>query len=304
MNKLLFSVSVLLILISCTTQNKKDKDKLNSIKTATLEKLDLHPFILQLPNELNENSGIIFYKNLLWTFNDSGGENKIYGCNLSGEIKIEIEIKDAKNIDWEDIAQDKKYIYIGDFGNNSGARDNQIIYRINKKDISQKREQKVDSEEIQFDFKNQKIFDFPERNTPFDCEAMIELNGKLYIFTKDRSDLTTTIYQIPKKKGEYNIKPLEKFDIKGLITGADISPDKKKLALIGYNTYQPFLWLFSGFTSDKFFSGEKAFFELNSINNAQTEGICFLNNDSILISCERNLYFNEQVFLIGLKNIK
>lgn len=34
----------------------------------------------------------------------------MYGCDLSGEIEREIEITDAKNIDWENIAQERNTI--------------------------------------------------------------------------------------------------------------------------------------------------------------------------------------------------
>ncbi len=89
------------------------------------------PFITNLPHELAENSVVIFYKNFLWTF------------NLAGKIEKELEIKDAKNDNWEDIAQDSKYIYIADFGNNSGTRRNQKIFKnLKKKRILAKRQNK------------------------------------------------------------------------------------------------------------------------------------------------------------------
>lgn len=304
MKKILLTLSILLIFISCKTSNKKNKDKSNIPENTSFLQLTPQPFIPNLSKELIENSGIIFYKNLLWTFNDNGGKNKIYGFNFSGEIKIEIEIDDAVNVDWEDIAQDKKNIYIGDFGNNNGTRKNQTIYRIKKKDIGKKEKQKLNSKEISFDFVNQKNFNFQGKNTPFDCEAMVELDDNLYIFTKDWSDRTTTVYQIPRKKGKYKITPLENFNVSGLITGADISPDKKTLALIGYKNYKPILWLFTDFSSGNFFNGKKTYIEMDAIYDAQTEGVCFLGNDSLAISCERTSSFNEQVFLIDLKNMK
>ncbi len=133
---------------------------------------------------------------------------------------------------------------------------------------------------------------------------MTELDGNLYIFTKDWTDRTTTVYKIPIKKDEYKIPPIEKFNATGLITGADLSPDQTKLALVGYKNYKPILWLFSDFTPGKFFSEKKTYIEMDSIFDAQTEGVCFLGNDSLLISCERSASFHEQVFLIDLKTIE
>lgn len=304
MNKILFTLSLLLMFYSCKTRNKKITGISNLPQNTTFLQINPQQFINKLPHELAENSGIIFYKNLLWTFNDSGGKNKIYAFNLAGKIEKKIEIKDAKNDDWEDIAQDNKYIYIGDFGNNSGTRRNQRIFKIKKKDIGKKSKQKIEAKEIKFSFENQTNYNFQGKNTPFDCEAMIALDGNLYIFTKDWANRTTTVYKTPTKKGGYKIRPIEKFNATGLITGADLSPNQTKLALLGYKNYKPILWLFSGFSRGKFFNGKKTYLEMDSIFDAQTEGVCFLGNDSLLISCERSASFNEQVFLIDLKTIE
>ena len=301
MNKILIA---LLILISISCQSQKKKSVSNSVKNFSTLKVEPQQFINKLPKEFSENSGIIIYDDLFWTFNDSGGKNKIYGFNFAGEIKKEVEIEDAKNVDWEDIAQDKKYIYIGDFGNNSGGRKNLIIYRIKKKDIGKKKKQKLKSKKIKFNYTLQKSKNSQQKNTPFDCEAITEFDDNLYIFTKDRSDYTTTVYRIPKKKGEYEITPFEEFDVKGLITGADISQDQTKLALIGYKDYKPILWIFSNFSSDSFFDGQNTYIEMHFIFGAQTEGVCFLGNDSIVISCEKTSTFPQQLFIIDLTTPK
>lgn len=257
-------------------------------------------FIPELNDKLNEISGLMIYDDLFWGFNDSGGENKLYGFDKLGEIKKEIEIKEAKNRDWESITQDKKNIYIGDFGNNLGGRDNLCIYKIKKKDIKKGKEQTVETEKISFNYAGQNKFTFSNNTTPFDCEAMVEFKGKLYIFSKNWKDQTTTVYQIPTKKGEYKIHPIDTFNVNFLVTGADISTDKTKLVLLGYKNYQSYMWLFSDFPNDNFFKGESQFFKLETFANAQTEGICFRGNNSVLISCERTSAFNQQVFLLDL----
>lgn len=303
MNKLL-ALLVFIFAISCQSQKKKTSIKADIVeKAAAVIKLVPEEFISSLPAKLAENSGIIIFDNLIWTFNDSGGKNILYGFNFKGEIEKEIEIKDAPNRDWEDIAQDKKHIYIGDFGNNSGMRKDQTIYKIKKKDISKKSKQKIKSKKIKFNYGNQTNFSYQGQQTAFDCEALVEFNDSLYIFTKDWSDRTTTLYKMPDKKGEYKINPVAQFNVEGLITGADISPDKSKLALAGYKDYKPILWIFSDFKSNNFFEGNRMHFEMDSIFNAQTEGVCFLGNDSLLISCEQTSSFKHQIFLIDLTSV-
>ena len=300
MKKILFAITLLILFFSCKTQNNKKNSQPGVPENTTVLKITPDFFVKELPATLNENSGIIFYNNLFWTFNDSGGKNTLYAFNKKGQIKKEIKIENAKNVDWEDIAQDKGHIYIGDFGNNNGVRKNLKIYIINKKDLTKKNYGKVNSSEIKFEYANQETFHYTALATKFDCEAMIEFNDSLYLFSKDWSDRTTTVYKMPKKKGKYKVQPLVSFKVNGLVTGADISPDKKKIALIAYKNYNPYAWLFTNFPDDNFFEGEKTFIQLEEIYDAQTEGICFIGNDSIAISCESTNAFAHQIFLIDL----
>ena len=304
MKKYLFTLSLLMFFYNtCKTQNKEISKTIKSSAGTTFLKVQALPYVQKLQANLNESSGLIYFDKLYWTFNDSGGKNEIYGTNREGKIVRNVELKNAKNIDWEDIAQDNKHIYIGDFGNNNGVRNNQKIYIFNKKSLNDSKEQKVEVSEIRFSFKNQESFNFQPRNTSFDCEALTEFKGNLYLFTKDWSDETTTVYKVPKKKGDYLLEPLEKLDASCLITGADISPDKKQLALVGYHNFKPVVWLFTGFYKDNFFRGEKTCMELDNIYNAQTEGICFMGNDTLLISCEQTSAFDQQIFYIDLKKL-
>lgn len=298
MKYILPTLSIFILLVSCNLKAKKKSPTLIlPPETMSLQVIP-EPFIQKLPSELNENSGLIFFDGLLWTFNDSGGKNLVYGFDLNGEIQKTVEIENAENVDWEEIAQDEKHVYIGDFGNNNGNRKDLKIYKIDKDDLTKKGD-KVEAEIIEIEYANQKDFAFGMQVTEFDCEAMAELDDHLYLFSKDWKNQYTTVYKVPKKKGKYNIEPLEKFNINGLVTGADFSPDKTRLAIVGYRDYTPFLWVFSGYENDQFFTGEKSFIQMDSIHNAQTEGICFLNNDILLISCEETNAFQQQVFLFN-----
>ncbi len=66
-----------------------------------------------LSKKINETSGLIYWNNYIWTFNDSGGEAEIYKVDsATGEILQTIRLNNAKNTDWEDITHDENYIYI------------------------------------------------------------------------------------------------------------------------------------------------------------------------------------------------
>ncbi len=300
MKNILSLLIVLFLFFSCNPSKNRKVVFENRSQIDTLIPLT---FIPELDEKLLEISGLLIYDELFWGFNDSGGESTIYGFDIDGKIKKEIELKDAKNVDWESITQDDKNIYIGDFGNNMGNRENLIVCLIKKNAIKDKKEQKVESQKIKFKYTNQKQFiSFPQ-STAFDCEAMTEFNGNLYIFSKNWKEFTTTIYKIPPKKGDYELQPIDTFNVNGLITGADISPNKKQLALVGYKDYQSFIWLFSNFPDDNFFEGTSQYFHLYKTSNAQTEGICYRDNNSLLVSCEKTKSFKQQVFLFDISKI-
>ena len=61
--------------------------------------------------------------------------NALYELNVTnGNVSRTVTIQNAANVDWEDICTDDDYIYIGDFGNNSGNRTNLRIYKVLKSD--------------------------------------------------------------------------------------------------------------------------------------------------------------------------
>ena len=63
--------------------------------------------MFQFPKKVNEVSGIIWHNNLIWSIQDSGNSNEIFGFSISGEMKEKVEVNDASNVDWEDITTDK-----------------------------------------------------------------------------------------------------------------------------------------------------------------------------------------------------
>jgi hypothetical protein len=287
------------LIISCDNHNQEEQNGKIELE------IELVPdsFISGLPGQLAENSGLIYFNNLLWSFNDSGGENVIYGFNRSGELIIEVLLDNAENNDWEDIAQDEEFIYVGDFGNNSGSRKDLKVYKISKSDITDESQQTVQAEIIGFSFSDQDQFSFLPQSTPYDCESVTIIEKEIYLFTKNWKDETTTVYNLPKTAGEYAIVPRDSFETKGLITGADFNPETSTLVLVGYHDYKPLLWLFENVSKENFFDRDNVLITMNSLIGAQTEGVCFLGSDTLLISCENTFNYQAQVFMVDLKKL-
>ncbi len=255
-------------------------------------------YITKLPKKLKENSGMAIGKDsTVWFVNDGGNEDKIYQINNKGKILKELEVKNAKNKDWEDMAQDKDgNVYIADTGNNANKRKDLIIYKIPNPD--KEKGDKTKAEQIEFSFPEQKKFPPKKKKLLYDTEAIFYAKDSLYLITKNRSDPfngNALIYRIPAKKGNYKATYLGEFipctDFSTCkITAADISQDGKTVALLGYGK----LWLFTNFDLSNFFEGELKTIDLGV--RTQLESISFLNNKTLLLSDEqlhksgRNLY--------------
>ena len=116
--------------------------------------------LYSLPKKLKEVSGIIYSEktNVLWTLEDSGNANAIYGLNAeNGSLEKTITIENTQNIDWEDITKDSEgNLYIGDFGNNDNDRQDLCIYKIDKNTLD--KENTTLAYKISFAYPEQKEF--------------------------------------------------------------------------------------------------------------------------------------------------
>lgn len=238
-----------------------------------------------LDDELNESSGMLYINGELWTHNDSGDEAKIYRIpETDSSIDERVNIESATHKDWEDIAQDDTHVYIGDFGNNSGKRQDLVIYKVPKAPLPED----VEAETIRFVFPDQLSFNNSNNMHNFDCEAMVLVDNKLYLFSKNHVDQKTKLYQLPTDPGVYTARLLTTFDSDGLITGAGIDKTTNTLCLLGYTisgvNFNPFVWIFYDFEGANFFDHKMKRVNLPIL--AQTEGICFKNDGQFLISSE------------------
>ncbi|MFO7657948.1 MAG: hypothetical protein R6W78_12870 [Bacteroidales bacterium] len=242
--------------------------------------------LFNLPEELAESSGIILYDSLIWTFNDSGGEPVIFAIDpQTGEILKSVEIINAANIDWEDIAQNDDYIFVGDFGNNEGSRKDLKIYCLQKK-LLRKNEtlQKVSAEIIEFNYENQKDFVPALYANPFDCEAMIATEDSIYLFTKDWLNLKTALYSLPIAEAQVIAKHIGGFNSDGLITGADLEKKSGQIALCGYNLFYPFIIIL-----DNIYSTQPIHtIEMEELSGVQIEGIAMAGKGAYLFSNEKS----------------
>jgi hypothetical protein len=137
-----------------------------------------------LPSELSEISGLEKWNDsTLIAINDGGNEPILFLLNLSGQITRKISVTNATNIDWEALAMDDNYLYIGDIGNNMNERKDLCIYRVNRGEIANSRT--VIAEKMNISYKEQRAFPPLNNERHFDAEAMTFFEGQLWIFTKN-----------------------------------------------------------------------------------------------------------------------
>lgn len=186
-----------------------------------------------LPAEVWETSGLLFHQDALVTHNDSGNDPNLFVLDtVSLEITRTVTISNAENVDWEDLAQDDEYIYIGDIGNNQGTRTDLGIYRITKQDFDAS--DTVMAEKINYAYEDQTDFS-GGANSDWDAEAIIVVGEYIILFTKQWQSNGTVAYQIPKSPGNHQAVRLESFASNGLITGGIYNPLSEVVFLSGYS---------------------------------------------------------------------
>ncbi|MCQ4034779.1 hypothetical protein [Kaistella montana] len=238
--------------------------------------------LAELSEVLNENSGLAFFDHKLYTFNDGGNSSEVFEINrTSGKIE-NIFKTNLINNDWEAMATDSANFYIGDFGNNAGTRKDLKIYK-----IPFNGEKTADSVQvISYFYPEQTDFLSRNLNNDFDAEAMIFLNGKIHVFTKEWASKATSHYIIDPEISENNpVQKVETFKTDYVVT--DAAYFQKKLYLIGYTKKtEVFLSIFKETESGIFFKEKPQKYYLGSaLSIGQIEGI-EVDENGIFISGE------------------
>ncbi len=243
--------------------------------------------------DVPETSGIIAIDERIYSHNDSGGEPQLFVINPTDGtteqiVRLQGLTRDSIR-DWEALTQDEDFIYIGDFGNNNGTRKDLRVYRVHKNQLNPLLDTVwVNYDVIPFFYPEQSNFESNQSHN-FDCEGFIAKDDTLWLFTKNRGDLNTSVYKIPAQPSEteYAAELLETYSSLGQITGATYYPERGIVALIGYiNLARPFVYLLWDFPENNFFNGYVRRLELPDGATGQAEAICYFTDNTVFISNE------------------
>lgn len=241
--------------------------------------------IVPLPKEVAESSGLAFDGETLWTHNDSGNEDIIYGIDPSvGTVKTKIYPKGTYNEDWEDLAYLRKgVVFIADIGNNNFNRKQLKIYGFNLSDDPNPETQTL-------------IINFPPEFTSkkgkiqLDFEALVQIDDYFYLFSKTRKNKfeeLTRVFQVRSVPGEQQAVycgtiSLCKKDKNCKITGAAFHQGSDRLALLSHKN----VWIIDNFDPQQLDVVQSKRLEFNK--ETQKEGITFIDANTVYISEERN----------------
>jgi hypothetical protein len=274
-----------------------------TILLATMPQVvQLKPYSTLKNKNISEMSGMVKsrrFPDTYWLHNDSGDSARLFAVHLNGgdiSTSSGIRIDGAENQDWEDIAIDGRTIYISDLGNNNSRRRNLAIYSVTEPDPSLVSSMKVLAK-YPVAYPDQNEFP-PSGKKQFDCEAIFRLRGKLFLITKHRfnailPDVSAKLYRMDTMSTAQVNRPVKvdtAENLDGWVTGADVSPNGKTLAVLT-NLPAMSIWLFAtSAPGDKFFTGGSKR-QILLQNAKQCEAITWLDDKTLIVGNEQGELF-------------
>ncbi len=247
-----------------------------------------------LDAKIQETSGLSMMHGKLYTFNDSGNAPDLFEIDKNNGEIIRIFKTNLTNTDWEALTNDGENFYVGDFGNNAGTRKDLTIYKVSYEKLHEANTNQVSFSETSLDATSIPFFypeqtDFTPKNlkTDFDAEAMIFLEGKIHLFTKEWASKSTTHYTVDPTISEKQVaKKIEAFKINFVVT--DAAYFDKKLYLVGYTKKtEVFLNIFRETEPGIFFKEDpKRFYLGSALSIGQIEGVA-ADESGVYISGEK-----------------
>ncbi len=240
-----------------------------------------------LPAQLNETSGLIVLDDAIWTILDSGAPAEVYQVDpTDGSVLRTVQLLGATNSDFEEITADANWVYVGDFGNNSGSRTNLRVYRLPRAELENESTTQIAVEVIGFSFADQTDFTPAINATNFDCEAFVAVDDSLFVFSKRWLDGRTQIYALPALPGDHVAEVRGTYDTDGVVTAASWD-GTDRLVLLGHegDPGQPFVVLLNNIQGHDFF-GSLGIRRPVDLFDHQTEGIAWLTPDKWVIGNE------------------
>ena len=209
--------------------------------------------------QLDEMSGIVAstYKDIYWVHNDSGDSPRIFAIKVDGSVVLPslvtvlfpdrssdrwegYSIDNAWHQDWEDIAIADGTLFIADVGNNNNSRRDLGVYVVSEPNPNYVHKTRA-AKFLPIRYPDQ--LQYPAKQWHFDCEAVFTFEGKLYFLTKHRQPGKPMAWEPGTKLYRLDTRHTDQQNVLTLVdhhsgitlaTGADVSPDSDRLAILTY----------------------------------------------------------------------
>ena len=271
---------------------------------------------------ISEISGIVksaTYPGVWWVHNDSGNDPALFAIDADGDPILPdwlkdsyqvgaekspkptwpgIEILQASNVDWEDIALADGKIYLCEMGNNGNARRDLGVYVLNEPNPHAVNVTRI-LNFIPIRYPDQKSF--PAKLWHFDCESLFVDQGKLYFITKHRApgkinqlERGAKLYRLDSQATdqENELVLIERHAELAGPTGADLSPDGRHLAV---STVMA-LWVFERpEKGGDWFKGKARRIMLPREKTMQAEAVTWDDNDTLRLANEQRGVFTVEL---------
>ena len=180
--------------------------------------------------DFTEISGMVASRKqqVVWVHNDGGDGAILFAVDLQGAIRSRVQITNAENTDWEDVAigpgeSGVDYLYVGDIGDNAEKRSSIIVYRLAEPAPTENR---VRAEAM--------VLHYPDR--PHDAESLLvdPRTSEVLILTKERNG-RSMLFRAPPFRAEGNLELVTTIDVRpDLVSAADYTPDGSAIAVRTY----------------------------------------------------------------------
>ncbi len=244
-----------------------------------------------------EVSGMVMSKDrddVFWIHGDSGTKNRIYAIDKNGRLisktkKAGLELKGIENKDWEDITTDTSgTIIVADIGNNCKCRTDLSLIFVS--DVDEDLTETENFKVLKIEYPKKKNFLKLAENLSPNAEAIFYLDG-IFIITKEAKGRNTQLYKLenPDFSKVNTLVKIESFDFGSKVTAADVSPNKKLLAVLTKDSIR----VFELTGSDSFFDKEVF---TKQFKADQVESVAFDSDNSVVIAEENGDLYKVELF--------
>jgi len=190
--------------------------------------------------EIGESSGLVASRTMpgfFWTHNDSGDSPRLFLLDGKGKTAAAFRVNDTEAVDWEDIShfrhKGKDHLLVADVGNNARRRSQVQLYLIEEPVVPKNDQDKPFAGKVSTNQTIRVQYEDGARN----CESVAwdPLTRNVLLVTKQLREAFVYKVVIPKKyDGRILVaKRIGSMPI-SLATAMDISPDGKRMIVVGY----------------------------------------------------------------------